>query len=175
LDWPGSPARGNCSHATGARQVLKTEIKSGKFLTPPETEKKEQQEQAEKVSTKVSTRTLKDAVAGYQADRNALEKKDPKTGQREDSGLKKWVEWKPDLLIAPASFDAKLLKDFAVWRKKDAKKRGRVASGRTIDLNVTALANVLRWCVLENWLPGFPGGWQWEALGEEPNLTSPGI
>ncbi|MGA2659949.1 MAG: hypothetical protein ABSH34_20795 [Verrucomicrobiota bacterium] len=79
------------------------------------------------------------------------------------------MEWKPDLLIAPASFDAKLLKDFAVWRKKDAKKRGRVVSGRTIDLNVTALANVVRWCVFENWLPGFPGGWQWEALDEEPD------
>ena len=77
------------------------EIKSGKFLTPPEAEAKEREDQAKKVSTEVSTRTLKAAVAGYQADRNALEKKDPKTGQREDSGLKKWLEWRPDLLIAP--------------------------------------------------------------------------
>jgi len=28
---------------------------------------------------------------------------------------------------------------------------------------------VVRRCVLENWLPGFPGGWQWEALAEEPD------
>jgi hypothetical protein len=169
--WTGQvrPHAGTVADAVAARQVLKAEIKSGKFLIPPDAEAQDREDQAKKVSTEVSTRTLKDAVAGYQADRNALEKKDPKTGKREDSGLKKWLEWKPDLLIALPSFDAKLLKDFAIWRKRDAKKRGRVVSGRTIDLNVTALANVVRWCVLENWLPGFPGGWQWEALAEEPD------
>ena len=48
-----------------------------------------------------------------------------------------------------------------------AKKRGRDVSGRTIDLNVTALANVLRWCVVEKWLAEFPAGWQWEAMAAE--------
>ena len=167
--WTGQvPLHGaTVADAVAARQVLKAEIKSGRFLTPSELRQKEEREKAEKVSTEVSTRTLRDAVTRYQAERNTLAKKDPKTGKREDTGLKKWLEWKPELPIAPESFDAKLLKDFAVWRKVAAKKRGRDVSGRTIDLNVTALANVLRWCVVEKWLAEFPAGWQWEAMAEE--------
>ena len=42
-------------------------------------------------------------------------------------------------------------------------------SGRTIDLNVTAPANVVRWCLVEEWLSEFPTGWQWEELREEPD------
>jgi hypothetical protein len=153
--------------AVAARQGLKAEIKSGKFLTPSELRQKEESEKAEKVSTEASTQTLADAVKKYQAERDTLGKKDSKTGKREDTGLKKRLEWESDLPVAPGSFDAKLLKDFALWRKQDAKKRGRVVSGRTIDLNVIALANVVRWCVVEKWLPGFPAGWQWEAMAEE--------
>jgi hypothetical protein len=41
---------------------LKAEIKSGRFLTPSELRQKEEREKAEKVSTEVSTRTLRDAV-----------------------------------------------------------------------------------------------------------------
>ena len=33
--------------------------------------------------------TLKEAIEGYQADRDALEEKDKATAAREDSGLKK--------------------------------------------------------------------------------------
>ena len=157
------------AEAVAARQVLKAEIKSGTFLTPAELKEKEEKEKAGKVSTEVSTRTITDAVKNYKDERNTLGKKDPKTGKREDSGLKKWLKWKPNLPIVAESFDAKLLKDFAIWRKKEAKKRGREVSGRTIDLDVTALANVVRWCVLEQWLPEFPAGWHWEAMGEEPD------
>ncbi len=80
----------------------------------------------------------------------------------------KWAKWKPDLLIAPENFDAKFLKDFAVWRKELAQKEKRTVSGRTIDIAVTALANVVRWCVVEKWLTEFPVGWHWEAMPEEP-------
>jgi hypothetical protein len=48
--------------APAARQVLKTEIKSGKFLAPSESKQKEEKEKAEKVSTEASTRNLRDAV-----------------------------------------------------------------------------------------------------------------
>jgi integrase len=155
--------------AVAARQVLKKEIKLGTFRTPPELKKQEEENNAKQKGPDDSPRTLTDAVAKYKAERDLLAKKDPKTGKRENSGLKKWVEWKPKLLIEPQSFDAKLLKDFALWRKEDAKKRERVVSGRTIDLNVTALAEVLRWCVVEKWLPEFPKSWSWEAMGEPPD------
>ena len=168
--WTGQIALhgATVADAVAARQVLKAEIKAGKFLTPAELRQKQEREKAEKVSTEVSTRTLRDAVTRYQAERDTLAKKDPKTSKREDPGLKKWLEWKPELPIAPQSFDPKLLKDFAVWRKEAARKRGRVVSGRTIDLNVTALANVVRCCVVEGWLAEFPAGWRWEAMAEEP-------
>ena len=105
----------------------------------------------------------------YEPERDILGKKDPKIGRREGSSLKMWLRWKPALPVVPESFGAKFLKDFAVWRKKEAKKRERGVSGRTIDLNVTALANVVRWCLVEEWLSEFPTGWQWEELGEEPD------
>jgi hypothetical protein len=40
---------GTVADAVAARQVLKAEIKSGKFLTPPEAEAKEREDQAELV------------------------------------------------------------------------------------------------------------------------------
>src|ERR1017187_7689831 len=55
--------------AVAARQVLKAEIKSGRFLTPSELRQKKEREKAEKVSTEVSTRTLRDAVTRYQIGR----------------------------------------------------------------------------------------------------------
>ena len=166
--WTGQvPLHGETvAEAVAARQVLKAEISSGKFLTPPERKQKEEEEKAEKVSTEVSIRTLADAVPRYQGERNTLGKKDPKTWKREDSGLKKWLEWNSGLPIVPGSFDAKLLKDFALWRKQDAAKRGKAVSGRTIDINVTALANVVNWCVTEKWLLEFPPEWHWEAMAE---------
>ena len=35
---------------------------------------------------------LKDAVAGYKRNRDAVQSKDKKAGTREESGLNKWVE-----------------------------------------------------------------------------------
>ena len=74
------------------------------------------------MSREVSTPILTDAVKKYEPERNTLGEKDPKIGRREDSGFKMWLKWKPTLPIVPESFDAKFLKDFAVWRKKEAKK-----------------------------------------------------
>jgi osmotically-inducible protein OsmY len=90
--------------AVAARQVLKTEIKSGQFLTPPELKNKEEKEKAEQVSKEVSTPTLTDAVAKYAAGRDTLRKKDPKTRKREDSGLKVWLKWKA--MLASICFTA---------------------------------------------------------------------
>jgi integrase len=163
--------------AQAARQVLKTQIKTGEWKTPPECEAAEK-----KVGTKVGTATggvmgvgsteeprlLRVAIERYKASRDLLGKKDPKTGKREDGGLARWTEFRPDLPMVPESFDAKLLVDFAEWRKSEAKLKGRKLGGRAIDVNVSALAEVLRWCVMQKWLPEFPRSWHWDALAEEP-------
>jgi integrase len=155
-----------------ARQVLKVEIKAGTWKTPPERELEIQKN----VGTEVGTggagtpekRVLKTAIKGYQASRDLLGKKDPKTRKREDSGLKLWSAYKPDLPVAPESFDQKLLLAFAEGRKLKAKEKGRPIKGRSIDVNITALANVIRWCVINGWLSEFPPSWHWDALGESP-------
>jgi integrase len=164
------------SDAQAARQALKAEIKAGTWKTPMERGPDDQ-----KVGTEVGTggangeaaneenRVLSVAIERYQQSRDLLGKKDPKTGKREDSGLKRWAVFKPQLPIAPESFDQKLLLDYAEWRKKAAKKKGRAIAGRTIDVDVTALANVVRWCVVQKWLAEFPAGWHWDALAEEPD------
>ncbi len=70
-------------------------------------------EEAQKEYTKESTgegRTIKEAIQGYQSDRDKLEKKDPATCTREDSGLGKWVSGFGDRLLS--SVDAKTYKDY---------------------------------------------------------------
>ena len=82
-----------------------------------------------------STRSpLKEAIAGYQRDRDTLEQKDSDTGKRKDSGLKMWVNGFGERPIG--KLDAKLLKDYANWRKLAAEERGRNCSRRSIDLDV---------------------------------------
>jgi hypothetical protein len=80
---------------------------------------------------------LEDAIAGYQKDRDWVENKDSKTAKREDSGLNKWVVKFGVLPID--QIETGTLDDYAVWRKEDAKARGRKLGGRTLDLDVLAV------------------------------------
>lgn len=155
--------------AVAARQVLKTKIKSGDFLTPVERAEKEKKEQADGESQGAKTHVLKEAVEKYKVERDTLGKKDPDTCKRENSSLKKWVGWKPELVVAAENFDAKFLKNFALWCKRQAKKKQKKIEGRSIDIAVTALANLLRWCVVEKWLTEFPPAWHWDAMAVEPD------
>ncbi len=116
---------------------------------------------------------LKDAIAGYKKDRDLVEHKDFKTAKREDSGLKKWGEKFGTLLID--QIDSETLADYEVWRKEDAKTRGRKLGGRTLDLDVMALNHVLDWAVLHKWLPKLPDlAWQKRAKApSKDRLISP--
>ena len=164
--WIGRVPLHNCEtvpDAQAARQALKAEIKAGTWKTP-----KERGQDLQKVGTEVGMggahgeaypeekRVLHMAIQRYKQSRDLLGKKDPKTGKREDSGLKQWAAFKSQLPIAPESFDQKLLLDFAEWRKEVAKTKGRAIAGRSVDVNVTSLANVVRWCVVQKWLPELP-------------------
>ena len=85
------------SDAQAARQALKAEIKAGTWKTPMERGPDDQ-----KAGTEVGTggangeaaneekRVLSVAIERYQQSRDLLDIKDPKTGKREDSGLKRW-------------------------------------------------------------------------------------
>src|SRR5437660_8636033 len=123
-------------------QALKKRRRAGKLTLPQKLPVQKgahygEQEGEHKIGNPHSP--LKDAIAGYQGDRDTLDKKDPDTGRREDSGLKMWVKAFGEHQIGKA--DAKLFKDYAIWRKLDAKDRGRNCSGRTIDLDVMALSH----------------------------------
>jgi hypothetical protein len=95
--------------APAARQVLKAQIKAGKWKTPPERER----DGPPVIEIADENRVLKLAIAKYQESRNLLGKKDSKTCKREDSGLKLWAAFKPDLPIVAERFDQKPLMDFA--------------------------------------------------------------
>ncbi len=117
--------------------------------------------------------SLKTAIAGYQKDRDALEEKDEKTRKREDSGLKKWAEKFGDLPIDQV--ETWTLDDYAVWRKGDAKSKGRKLGGRALDLDVMALRHVLDWTVVQKWLPKLPD-LSWKKKAKRPSqdrLISP--
>ena len=126
------------------------------------------------------------AITKYRAERDLLKKEDPQTRAREDSGLNKWNEFcearkKENKPVGLDALDSKLLKDFAVWRRKVALKKLEQEldegeelpededgiSGRTLDLNVMAIQKVVSWAVTEKWLPKAPE-LEWDTLATEP-------
>ena len=90
----------------------------------------------------VSDHSIPAAIKTYREERDALKKGDKKTGKRENSGLNKWVEFcnmrqeakqpKPTHI---ADLDSKMLKNFAVWRRKKAlaELEGKLEEGVTLD------------------------------------------
>jgi integrase len=155
--------------AQAARQALKAQIKAGTWKTPQERKTTEKKVGTDGKDSHDTKRVLKNAIGKYKLSRFLLGKKDPKTCKRENNGPKQWAKFRPNLPIVPESFNQKLLLDFAEWRKKKAKEKNRSLEGRSIDINVSALASVVRWCVVQNWLPEFPPTWHWEALADEPD------
>jgi integrase len=158
-------------------QALKKRRRAGKLTLPQKLPVQKgaqnpEQEGEHKVGSHRSP--LKDAIAGYQRDRDTLDKKDPDTGRREDSGLKLWVKAFGEHQIGKA--DAKLLKDYAIWRKLDAKARDRNCSGRTIDLDIMAFSHVIDWAITEKWLPEDFKKPNWTPMADPPSkdrLLSP--
>ena len=159
--------------AIAARQELRRKIDRGE-INPPGAEGREANRR-NKAGRPAARRlaTLKEAIKGYRADtRNALEEKDKATAAREDSGLKKWIEFGGGTELN--GVDSKLLKDFAKWRKERAtealekqKKGARTVGGRTLDLNKLALDHVFDWAVTEKWLLAKPA-LEWKKKAKAP-------
>ena len=104
--------------AIAARQELRRKIDRGE-IKPPGAEEQEPAEEIKQAGPQLGgSHTLKEAIEGYQADRDALEEKDKATAAREDSGLKKWIEFGGSTELNDV--DSKFLKDFAKWRKEQA-------------------------------------------------------
>jgi len=165
--------------AQAAMQDLKGKIARGEY--PPKSE--EAEPQAQQVD---QDHSIPAAITKYRAERDLLKKEDPQTRARENSGLNKWNEFcgirknenKP---IGIEALDSKLLKDFAIWRRKEALKKleqelnegeelsedAEGISGRTLDLDVMAIQKVVSWAVTEKWLPTAPE-LDWDTLATEP-------
>jgi integrase len=141
--------------ATAARQVLKKKIATGEVRLGTASPADQPQQPDQGV---LSIRTM---IENYQRERNLLKKKDIKTRNREDSGLKKWIEYYGECELA--AIDDKMRKDYAIRRLTEAKaakdagiKGARSCGGRTIDLDVMALDQAIEWAVTEKWLEHAP-------------------
>src|ERR1019366_8725219 len=74
--------------AIAARQELRRKIDRGE-IKPPGAEEQQPAEEIKQAGPQLGgSHTLKEAMEGYQADRDALEEKDKATAAREDSGLR---------------------------------------------------------------------------------------
>ena len=158
--------------AIAARQELRRKIDRGEIKPPGAEGQKPTEEIKQAGPQPVGSHTLKEAIEGYQADRDALEEKDKATAAREDSGLKKWIEFGGGTELN--GVDSKFLKDFAKWRKEQAaealekqKKGARTVGGRTLDLNKLALDHVFDWAVTEKWLLAKPA-LEWKKKAKAP-------
>jgi integrase len=140
------------------QQVLKAKQRAGTLKRPSEAPVPEQ--------VKAGTKTLDHAIKRYKDDREDLENKDPKTGEREDSELNKLSEFGGKRALD--AIDDQFRFAYAKWRRKRAKKRDRAVSGRTIDLDLMALGHVIGVCVREKWLAKDPFQTKWKKLAQKP-------
>jgi integrase len=105
--------------------------------------------------------STEDAIDGYCASRTALESKKEATGSREDSSL---AHWKLKFgKMALADLRGATLLEYAVWRKKEHK-----VSGRTINLDVMAISQVIQWGRDWGHLPLDHPDPKWKKLPENP-------
>lgn len=164
------------------RQALKVLQRAGQ-LAPPRQIAADEAERSQKTLQEAGGAdedpspafTLSEAVEGYRRDRDALGKKDQGTCDREDSGLRFWVNGFGDVLFQYVTSGT--LIDFAAWRKESAKERGRSLAGRGIDLNVMALRHVQEWAKLKGLVPETMPDWRWKKLAGAPEtdeLLTPG-
>jgi hypothetical protein len=162
------PIRFKLEHATTvpqpvtAQQVLKAQQRAGTLKLPADAAVPEQVE--------AGTKTLEDAIQFYREDRKALKDKDPKTCERENSGLNKLSQFGGKHVLN--TIDNEFRFDFAKWRrstkaetkpkKKKKKKEKQPVSGRTVDLEVMALGHVIDVCIREDWLIQSPFRRKWK-------------
>ncbi len=182
LNVDGTPIRFKLDHATTVpqavteQQVLKAQQRAGKLKRPADEPAPEQ--------VKPGTKTLDQAIELYKEDRDDLKKKDPKTTERENSGLKILSEFGGRRALD--SLDDKFRTDYAKWRQNPAKKAKlaqkfipadpgkperkirRSVCGRTVDLDIMALGHVIDVCLREKWLGKNPFQLEWENLAKKP-------
>jgi len=149
-------------HASTVPQAV-TELQSLKKLQhegklfPPSFSKKEYIKECTN-----NSHTIHDAIVEYQTHRAELKEFDDKTDARQDCGLTKFDEkfghWPLSRL------DDSLTKDYAKWRQS---KDGGEVSGRTVDLEISAIHHVVDRCVELHWLDKSPLG-KWKKLDKGP-------
>jgi len=164
LNFNGIPTRFPLKHAATVpeavtqQQVLKGHQRAGTLKRPSE-------QPAGSPAAKVNKRSIKSAIQVYQKQRNRLKRKDPKSGEREDSGLKKWIEFAGNQLLS--SIDDDLRIEYAEWRYEQKELEGETISGRSIDLDIMAIGQVLKMAVRKKWLAQMPVS-KWEKLAKKP-------
>jgi integrase len=170
------PIRFKLEHATTvpqavtAQQVLKAQQRAGTLKRPADASVPEQ--------VKAGTKTLDDAIQFYKEDREALKDKDPKTCERENSGLTKLSQYGGKRGLN--TIDDKFRIAFAKWRRstkaetetksdnKKKKKEKQPVGGRTVDLDIIALGRVIDVCIREEWLIQSPFRVKWKKLAKKP-------
>jgi integrase len=109
--------------------------------------------------------TIRQMIEAYQEERDTLDAKDPKTIERENSSLKKWIKFAGKLTLE--AINNKLRKDFAKWRKKQKNKKGKKILGRTIDIDIMTFGQAIKFAIDNGWLRTIPVG-KWKNLGKKP-------
>jgi integrase len=97
--------------------------------------------------------SLTESITAYLAERKNLKDKRPATIKREESGLTFWTQFAGDRAISKIGMEDAFA--FASWRKKTHR-----VSGRAVDLNVTALRQVLNHAVRGRLIPNNPIDWK---------------
>ena len=142
--------------AVSAQHALKAKQRAGSLKRPSD---------EVTIISKPGCHTIKQMIEAYQEKRDALEAKDPKTIERENSSLNKWIKF-----AGNQSLDAinnQLRTDFAIWRKKQKNKKGKTISGRSIDVDIMTFGQALTMAVESGWLDAMPVG-KWKKLAKKP-------
>ncbi|HWD18178.1 MAG TPA: tyrosine-type recombinase/integrase [Verrucomicrobiae bacterium] len=163
LNVNGTPVRFKLHAATvpeavTAQQALKSEQRAGTLKRPGE-------QPSPTPSANPGDHTIKEMLDAYRKERDELEGKDPKTNERENSGLNKWSKFAGRRSLGEVR--DQLLVDYAKWRKKQKNRKGATISGRSIDLDVMSFRHALKAAVVWGWLEKMPVG-KWKKLAKKP-------
>lgn len=161
LNVNGTPVRFKLHAATvpeavTAQQALKSEQRAGTL--------KRVTEQPPSILPP-GKHTIKQMLDNYREERDTLQGKDPKTNERENSGLNMWAKFAGKRTLDV--IDDQLLINFAKWRKKQRNLKGEQISGRSIDLDIMSFRHALKAAVTWKWLEKLPVG-KWKKLAKKP-------
>ncbi len=137
-------------------KALKKLQHEGKLVPPSFTKKEYIKEYTN------NSHTIHDAIVEYRTHRAELKEFDEKTDARQDCGLNKFDEKFGYLPLS--RLDDSLTKDYAKWRQTED---GGQVSGRTVDLDISAIHHVVDRCVELRWLEKSPLG-KWKKLDKGP-------